>query len=191
MVCGSADGTFFGPFIIVPGVDGPVHPRRKIATNAIYGSRFYQTTSGWMTGEAFVFFVMEFDRYLTRKNIERPVLLIVDGWKAHLNHKAVRFCKEHDIELYLLLPNATQVAQPMDRSVMEPLKAHWGNVLEEHQRKHNWSAFVSIKNLIKNYEKNFLHFPQSVPVVIPVVVLHRSCSCFAQTNKYAPQQTFS
>ena len=149
MICGSADGRYFGPYIVVPGVDGPIHARRKIQTDAIYGSRFYQTTNGWMTGEAFVFFVMEFDRYVTRKAIERPVLLIIDGYSAHLNYKAVRFCKDHDIILYLLLPNATQAIQPMDRSVMGPLKSNWSKVVEEYLRKHNWHAPVCATKMCK------------------------------------------
>ena len=39
--------------------------------------------------------------------------------------------------------------------------------------------------------RDFPHFPQSVPVVIPDAVLRCSCSCLAQTKKYAPRQTFS
>jgi len=55
---------------------------------------------------------------------EKPVMLVLDGHGSHTNDPALlEMCKENHVELILLIPHATHLLQPLDVSVMKPLKA--------------------------------------------------------------------
>jgi hypothetical protein len=45
----------------------------------------------------------------------KVVLLILDNHGSHTSYEAIRFCKEHDIELIGLPPRSTHMVQPLDR----------------------------------------------------------------------------
>ena len=51
----------------------------------------------------------DLDQHLTKQNIQRPVLLIIDGAKAHISLQAAEFCIAHQIQPVLLKPNMTHL----------------------------------------------------------------------------------
>lgn len=54
-----------------------------------------RTDSGWMTSEAFYEYVAnQFEPFLTKENITRPVALFLDGHVSHLSLPVCEFCKE-------------------------------------------------------------------------------------------------
>jgi len=58
----------------------------------------------------------------------RPVLLLVNGHSSHFTPEAIQIAAENEIILFLLPPNATHVAQPLNVSFFGPLKKNWSNV---------------------------------------------------------------
>ncbi|TGZ53738.1 Uncharacterized protein DBV15_12772 [Temnothorax longispinosus] len=58
-------------------------------------------------------------------NDEFPVVLYVDGHSSHCTMPLSEFCRDHQIELIALYPNATHILQPLDVAVFHPLKSSW------------------------------------------------------------------
>ena len=162
--CGSADGRVWGPMTIVPGAEGNLNTRRNIQ-QAIHRSTFFQTQTGWMNAVAFCKWIRDFDLWLRIEDVQRPVVLILDGFKSHLNHRACRFAKEQGIIIYMLLSNSTQSLQPLDRSCMKPLKEKWSEVLKEFQTLNDYTGLVRKKNHV--FFCPF--FPAKVPARFPQV----------------------
>ena len=79
-----------------------------------------------MTGESFFEYVANvFVPWLTTENIQRPVVLFVDGHCSHLTMALSDFCSSHNIILIALYPNATHILQPLDIAFFRPLKGAW------------------------------------------------------------------
>ena len=77
-------------------------------------------------------------------NIERPVILYVDGHSSYLTLPVVKFFQENEIELLALYPNATHILQPLDVSLFHPLKEQYAKVLRE------WK----VENNVTNFQKH-------------------------------------
>lgn len=86
---------------------------------------------GWMTADSFYQYVStKFYPWLVNNNIEFPVVLYVDGLTSHMTLALSQFCKEKQIELIALYPNATHIIQPLDVAVFHPLKSKWKKVVD-------------------------------------------------------------
>lgn len=82
--------------------------------------------SGWINSEVFFEYMSNhFNNYLDAKNLQRPVILFVDGHRTHLSPEVSTFCSENQIVLIAIRPNSTHLLQPADVSVFRPLKAGW------------------------------------------------------------------
>lgn len=85
--------------------------------------------SGWINSEVFFEYMSNhFNNYLDAKNVQRPVILFVDGHRSHLSPEVSTFCSENQIVLIALHPNSTHLLQPADVSVFRPSKAGWSVV---------------------------------------------------------------
>ncbi|KAJ8875517.1 hypothetical protein PR048_023412 [Dryococelus australis] len=60
------------------------------------------------------------------ENIPLSVLLLIDGHLSHLTLHTSKFCSDNGIVCVALLPNSTNILQPMDVCVFKPLKHGWG-----------------------------------------------------------------
>lgn len=56
---------------------------------------------------------------------ETPVVLRVDGFKAHVTPAFVAYAKEHHVEVLLSTPHATDKQAPLDVACNSPAKAYW------------------------------------------------------------------
>lgn len=84
---------------------------------------FNQTSSGWMKGDAFFDYVSEhLNRHWLEMNLPRPIVLVVDGYKAHHSLKLFRWCLDNEVKLLVLPPNSTHLMQVLDVAVFHPLK---------------------------------------------------------------------
>ncbi|XP_055716730.1 uncharacterized protein LOC129810343 [Phlebotomus papatasi] len=82
-----------------------------------------KSDSGWMTGKLFYEYIANvFYKWLLKRNIEFPVVLYLDGHSSHLTMELSDFCKEKQIEIICLPPNATHLVQPLDTAFFHPLK---------------------------------------------------------------------
>jgi hypothetical protein len=87
---------------------------------------------GWMTGETFYEYIANvFYPFLKEKNTVFPVILFLDGHSSHLTLTLSKFCKEKQIILVALLPNATHLLQPLDVAFFHPLKISWKKVVKK------------------------------------------------------------
>lgn len=141
MFCTSALGELMPPYIIVPGKPrndtyfGRIPLDAQINKQALPGSTYWITDSGWMNTDAFLQFLRCFNEWEKESsNAKRPILLLCDGAAMHSSMDAVKYCKENGVHLYLLPPNSTHVAQPLDASWMAPIKSAWRKAVEKYTR---------------------------------------------------------
>ena len=128
MFCGNADGSMIPPLLIYPGI-------RPMTSNPLMGSitgtSIEYSKSGWMTADIFKKFVLHLS---THAVAQRPLVLLVDSVSSHINMEVFQLAKEHQIEMYRIVPNATHLMQPLDKGVFGPLKQMWGQVTRQHYR---------------------------------------------------------
>lgn len=85
-----------------------------------------RSETGWMCGATFFEYVTNvFVPWLDKNNIQRPIILFIDGHVSHLTYNLSQYCKQNQIEIIALYPNSTHLIQPMDVAVFKPLKAYW------------------------------------------------------------------
>ena len=53
---------------------------------------------------------------------ERPLLLLTNGHKTHVNIDVIDLCRENNITLFCLPPHTTHALQPLDVAVFKSLK---------------------------------------------------------------------
>ena len=66
---------------------------------------------GYITRSLYVEVLRDLDKYLTEKDIPRPVILFIDGANPHISLEAAAFCKEKMIQPWLFKPNMTHIMQ--------------------------------------------------------------------------------
>ena len=89
----------------------------------------------------FFCYLQYFSTYLHANDIERPVLLFMDGHSSHFSLESATFCAAQGILLYCLPPHASHILQPLDVGVFSSLKADWRKRLFEWQRLHPGTNF--------------------------------------------------
>ena len=167
LVGGSAAGFYLRPMLVYPGKVF----RKDFLTaffDAIPDGQFGYSKNGWMDSSLFVTWLKEvFEPQLTAMRIRRPVLLFIDGAQVHLSLFASEFCDEHDIILYTLYPNSTHLMQPMDLTLMGPLKKHYKEAVRSWIQDHpdriydkfafpeafrmTWRKAATIENIAKGF----------------------------------------
>lgn len=91
-----------------------------------------KSKNGWMTSDCFYeYFTNVFMPFLKNKNIKFPVIVFVDGHRSHLTLHLSRFCRDNQIILIALQPNATHILQPLDVAVFGPLKVKWKDTVRK------------------------------------------------------------
>ncbi|XP_064083214.1 uncharacterized protein LOC135199256 [Macrobrachium nipponense] len=123
----SADGSLMRPFIVNKGKNPSVYVKHQDLEADSY--RRGCSDSGLMTPALFHDWLGNiFEDELVKKDIRRPVLLILDGFLSHLNWYTLRFARDKKILMYYLPPYSSHVMQPLDVSVFKPLKAEYRRV---------------------------------------------------------------
>ena len=72
---------------------------------------FSVSPKGYINQDLYVEVLKDLDQHLTKNNIQRPVLLIIDGAKPHISLQAAQFCLANQIQPVLLKPNFTHLLQ--------------------------------------------------------------------------------
>lgn len=112
---------------------------------------FGKTEKGWMTSEAFYLYMANsFYPFLLKTNIERHVIVFMDGHRLHLTLDLGNFCKEKGIILVAIYPNSTHIIQTLDVGVFGPLKIDWRNMTEQYRFEHNGNEITKfdVPNLL-------------------------------------------
>jgi DDE superfamily endonuclease len=93
---------------------------------------FNQTESGWMKGDAFFYFVTEhLNPRWNEMGIERPIVLVCDGYSGHHSFRLYDWSLKNDVVLVILYPNSTHLLQVLDVAVFAPLKQKYAELFQE------------------------------------------------------------
>lgn len=123
----SAAGKLSPPLVLFWYERMPEYIRNSLPTDWSAGC----TEKGWMTAQSFYEYVANvFFPWVKMQNIQLPIVLFVDGHSSHMSLHLSTFCKENDIHLIALYPNATHVLQPLDVALFHTLKVTWKNTID-------------------------------------------------------------
>lgn len=103
----SAAGTYIPPLIIYKGS----RTIPDLLEGAPAGTVMGFTESGYMRESLFQMYIEHFNRSIPPA---RPVILMLDGHKSHINYTSINFCHSNGILLYALPPNTTHILQPCE-----------------------------------------------------------------------------
>jgi DDE superfamily endonuclease len=103
----SAAGTYIPHLIIYKGSRAILGLLEGAPAGTVMGF----TDSGYMRESLFQMYIEHFNKSIPPA---RPVLLILDGHKSHINYASVDFCRANGILLYALPPNTTHILQPCE-----------------------------------------------------------------------------
>ena len=179
--CFSASGEVMAPTLLYPGMRLPPNIRAYGWPQANYIS----TEKGWMDSEAFVQWLGFFNLWVISLAVQKPVILFIDGYPAHLSWMAADFCKRNGIILYCFLANCSHILQPCDMGLFGPMKPAWRNAVGDWGRNHANTAFCR------------LHVPAPLKVAWEAVIspalcinAFRKAGIFPFTHKDLPADKF-
>ena len=72
----------------------------------------------------FVEILADLNKFLSSKNINRPLILLIDGANPHISLAMAKYWEQVQIQPWLLKPNSTHLCQPLDLSFFGSLKSH-------------------------------------------------------------------
>ena len=72
---------------------------------------FSVSPKGYSNQDLYVEVMRDLDKHLSKQNVQCPVLLIIDGAKAHISLEVAEFCLAHQIQPVLLKPNMIHCLQ--------------------------------------------------------------------------------
>lgn len=132
MVGINAAGQVVAPMIVYP----LVRISKDISINVPADWAIGKSRKGWMTGALYYEYIVNiFDPWLKNNNIQKPVLLLVDGHRSHVTLQVSEYCAANQIVVFALYPNSTHITQPADVSVFKSLKSGWKNTVFEYKQK--------------------------------------------------------
>nr|CAI5826805.1 unnamed protein product [Callosobruchus analis] len=113
----TAAGNILPPCVVFPYVRPPKDVIKSLPDGWLLG----KSETGWMKADIFLDYIVKgLSKWVDDQNIQKPVLVFVDGHKSHLTMRLSEYCDQHGIILYALPPNATHMIQPVDVSVFRP-----------------------------------------------------------------------
>ena len=113
-----------------------------------------------MTMEAMTYYMKVLHNELKARNVQRPVLLLIDGFSGHLSYDALKFAKENSIFVYCLLANATNILQPCDVAVFQPMKTYYKQEVRAWQMEQEFNAQLTQKEFPKVLRRMLHHVTQ-------------------------------
>lgn len=128
----NAQGKLAPPLIMFPNKRISYGIKKSVPEGWAVG----KSENGWMTGDAFFYYITKvFNPWLIKENIEKPVVLFLDGHKSHTTAPLLEFCATNGIEIVVLFSNATHILQPEEVSLFRNLKRAWSKKVAEWQEK--------------------------------------------------------
>lgn len=120
VICMSAAGTFVPPMMIFPRK----RDNSLLMKGAPLGAIQACHPSGWIQLDLFTQWFEHFLRHV-KPSATSPVLLILDGHASHTrNIKVVDLARQNHVRLLSLPPHSSHKMQPLDKTLMSPLKKY-------------------------------------------------------------------
>ena len=121
-VCNAAGG-MVPPRVIYKGVRNIAPSQLNLPEDGLSGKwTFSVAPKGYITRPLFVEVLQDINNYVEKNQIQKPVVLILDGASPHLSLEAAAYCKANQIQPWLLRPNMTHLTQPLDLVFFADLK---------------------------------------------------------------------
>lgn len=79
------------------------------------------------------------------KKVPRPIILTIDGYKAHLSLRLFRWCRLNDVIIVVLYPGATMYMQMCDTTMFSPLKTKQIEVYSQWRLKNPEKIFNEVE----------------------------------------------
>lgn len=122
----SVTGNIIPPFYIFP--------RRKfketfMLKGAFPGSSGEAHSSGWMTQEKFLPYLIHFSKY-AKPTQQNRVLLILDNHDSHISVESIEFAKQNCIVLLTIPPHCSHRLQPLDVSIFGPFRGYYNRAID-------------------------------------------------------------
>ncbi|XP_010891107.3 uncharacterized protein LOC105023530 isoform X2 [Esox lucius] len=121
LACLNAAGEDVPPFIIYPKCFPGGHYTQGGPPQALYG----ESSTGYIDGGLFRKWFQHFLHHAVK---ERPLLLVFDGHKSHMDLEVLAAAQREGVILLCLPPHSTDVLQPLDVACFGPLKAEFSKV---------------------------------------------------------------
>ncbi|KAF0724532.1 hypothetical protein Ae201684P_012542 [Aphanomyces euteiches] len=110
LVCVNAGGGYIPPFFILPGTN----VCRRMTNGGMPGSAFAASPSSFLST---TLFIQYYEWFVNQISPQRPVLVLMDGYKAHWSAKTLAYALSKGIHLYALPSHTSHFLQPLDVSV--------------------------------------------------------------------------
>ena len=102
---------------------------RDMVKDEIPGTLYGLSSNGWIDQELFHQWFNHFLQYAPQA---RPLLLLMDGHSTHYCPESILSASSQQVVLFVLPPNTTHLAQPLDKGCYGPLKIEWRKVCHEY-----------------------------------------------------------
>ncbi|GFR83041.1 tigger transposable element-derived protein 1 [Elysia marginata] len=87
-------------------------------------AHFAKSANGWIDSQ--IFYSWLIDAFIPAvADLEKPVILFMDGHKTHTSLDVSELCRNHNIILYMLPSHASHAVQPLDLTTFKRLKQVW------------------------------------------------------------------
>ena len=127
LACVNAAGYAIPPMVIYARSNLSQQLTRGEVPGTMYG---LSPNSGWIDSELFTEW---FERhFLLYAPAGRPILLMLDGHSSHYDPHFIRSAAEKGVIVFMLPPNTTHVAQPLDNTPFKCLKGCWNDECNTH-----------------------------------------------------------
>ena len=119
----NAAGGMVPPRVIYKGVRNIAPSQLNLPEDGLSGKwTFSVAPKGYITRPLFVEVLQDINNYVEKNQIQKPVVIILDGASPHLSLEAAAYCKANQIQPWLLRPNMTHLTQPLDLVFFADLK---------------------------------------------------------------------
>eukprot|EP00873_Tetraselmis_striata_P041716 jgi/Tetstr1/461980/TSEL_007053.t1 len=131
-----ADGSEMPPHFIIKGKRRPKWWGSQKYCVDLLGTEFTYATlavqaNGWMDSEIFLAWFTEYFLPFTadRRSEKTPVILVLDNFSRHVHPATLKMARENNVIMVGLPPHSTHITQPLDVTLMKPLKDFWTKML--------------------------------------------------------------
>lgn len=181
----SAAGEVLPPMHIFAGERFRFNPMAGCVTDAYFG----RSPNGWISTELFYGWLAN---HFAKKVTVRPVVLLVDGHRSHIDLQVSKFCRENQILLFCLPPHTSHLLQPLVVGFFRSLKAAWSKACNGY-RASNLGVAVSKESFAQVFKEAWV---ATVKVSVFVNAFRESGICplnrqAIDLNKLGPSMPYS
>ena len=154
-----------------------------------------------MDTDTFMECLKSLSAYIETQNIEKPIILFVDGHSSHSTYDAAMYCSQNGTVLYCLLPHASHLTQPLDVGVFSQMQKKWKEAVVQFQMANPnaiptkyifpqlfrsvWFDINNKANLVAGFEAAGI-FPLNSNILVDRLVSEKNPAISQQSTSHLP-----